>query len=619
VLVVRVLSQVAENTVYTFALLLAAYLVGTTVGAAAYPRLRRRSANEGELQNSLLLALAAACLVGTLSLSGAAAARSWLTSLLPTSVAMALAAEAALAAAVFLGPTAVMGALFTHLAARAREQDLGFSRAFGFNTLGAALAPALFGVFVVPQLGTRLGLLLISFAYIGARSWSTWRSSALVLTAIAVFAAWLPSLAFVDVPPGSRLISYAEGVLATVSVVEDSRGVARMQINNRQQEGSSATYYVDGRQGVLPLLLHPAPQRVLFLGLGTGATVAAAAAEQSLNIDVVELLPEVIAASAYFREQTAVATLRERVRIVAADARRYVRATDLGYDVIVSDNFHPARSGSAALYTAEHFHAVRERLTSGGVFCQWLPLHQLDVATLRSIVRSFLSAFPHGSALLASYSLDTPVIGLVAAGDGRLQLNDVSARLALMQRAGRSLEHYGLGDELALLGTFIAGPRALATFAGDAPLNTDDRPIVAYRAPRAAYAPDAPPRERLLQLLGAVTLTPEQLLAEPRDPTFAHRLTAYWMARNRFIVAGRDVVPMKDAASMLRHVRAPLLAVLRISPDFRPAYDPLLAMALDVARTDPSVARAVLAELHDAQPARPEAAEALRELELSPR
>ena len=36
VLVVRVLSQVAENTVYTFAILLAVYLVGTTLGAAAY-------------------------------------------------------------------------------------------------------------------------------------------------------------------------------------------------------------------------------------------------------------------------------------------------------------------------------------------------------------------------------------------------------------------------------------------------------------------------------------------------------------------------------------------------------------------------------------------------------
>jgi spermidine synthase len=440
------------------------------------------------------------------------------------------------------------------------------------------------------------------------------------LTAVAALVAWLPSLSSVNVPPGGRLVSYAEGVLATVSVVEDSRSVARLQINNRQQEGSSATYYVDGRQGLIPLLLHPEPQRALFLGLGTGATVAATAAELSLNIDVVELLPEVVAASAYFGERAGVATLRDRLRIVVADARRYVRATDRRYDVIVSDNFHPARSGSAALYTVEHFSAVRERLATGGLFCQWLPLHQLDVATLRSIVRSFLAAFPQGTALLASYSLDTPVLGLVAAtGDGRLRVDDARARLANVQRHGRSLEDYGVGDELALLGTFIAGPRALAAFAGNAPLNTDDRPIVAYRAPRAAYAPEAAPRDRLLELLAAVAATPEQLLAEPRDTTFEHRLTAYWIARNRFIAAGRDVVPTSDAASMLAQVRGPLLAALRISPEFRPAYDPLFAMALDVAQTDPAAARALLVELHDAQPVRPEAAEALRRLEHAQR
>src|SRR5262249_60076292 len=38
VLVVRVTSQVAENTVYTFAILLAVYLIGAATGAAAYPR-----------------------------------------------------------------------------------------------------------------------------------------------------------------------------------------------------------------------------------------------------------------------------------------------------------------------------------------------------------------------------------------------------------------------------------------------------------------------------------------------------------------------------------------------------------------------------------------------------
>jgi spermidine synthase len=52
--------------------------------------------------------------------------------------------------------------------------------------------------------------------------------------------------------------------------------------------------------------------------------------------------------------------------------------------------------------------------------------------------------------------------------------------------------------------------------------------------------------------------------------------------------------------------------VLRISPDFRPAYDPLFGMAQALARSDASSARQLLlAELAGIQPTRTEAASAL--------
>ena len=83
---------------------------------------------------------------------------------------------------------------------------------------------------------------------------------------------------------------------------------------------------------------------------------------------------------------------------------------------------------------------------------------------------------------------------------------------------------------------------------------------------------------------------------------------------NRFIEAGRNVQPVSDVRRMLAQIGAPLLAVLHISPDFRPAYDPLLRMAGALSRVDIAAARALLGELQLAQPARPEAALALREL-----
>ncbi len=621
VLVVRVLSQVAEDTVYTFALLLAVYLLGTALGAAAWQRWRARMADPRLARDRLLCALSAACLVGAGGLWGA----QWMKdALLAASdgggMAAAVAVEAALALAAFLPQTIAMGALFSHLSAEAGAAGIGFGRAIGVNTLGAAIAPPLFGVWLAPAAGPGIALILVGAGYLALVAPRAWRRPIVWIPAAAALAlfVWAPPLAFIDVPEGGHVVSYREGALAAVSIVDDADGVSSLRIDNRQQEGSSATLLVDARQALLPVLLHPAPRHALFLGLGTGMTASSAAADTALQVDAVELLPEVIAASRHFTQALADGAPNPRLHLTAADARRFVRATDRHYDVIVSDNFHPARSGSAALYTVEHFRAVRGRLAPAGVFCQWLPLHQLDLATLRSIVQSFMTAFPQGTAILASNSLETPVIGLVGrADDGRFDLGALRHRLAAA-RFTRPLAASGISDEYALLGSFVAGSRALARFAGNAPPNTDDHPVVTYLAPRITYAPDSLPRDRLIELLGAWKVTPDEVLRADVDVGTTCRLAAYWAARDRFIVAGRDVHPAASARDMLAQVGDPLLDVLRTSPDFRPAYDPLLRMAIALADTDESSAAALLGTLARLQPARPEASDALRRLGSSP-
>jgi spermidine synthase len=410
------------------------------------------------------------------------------------------------------------------------------------------------------------------------------------VTAVAV-AGLAPPLAFITVPEGGRVLSYREGALAAVSVVADGDGVARLSINNRQQEGSSATQLADARQALLPVLLHPAPKQGLFLGLGTGVTASAAAADPVLQVVAAELLPEVIEASALFA--SAWADTGGSLRLVAADARRYVKAPGPSYDIIVSDNFHPARSGSGLLYTVEHFQAVRARLAPGGLFCQWLPLHQIDLDTLRSVVQSFLAVYPKGAAVLATNSLQTPVLGLVARPDlPRFNPHIVQARIA--GHAGpQRLQDFGLDDVFAVLGSFVADAGSLRRFAGAAPLNTDDRPVVAYSAPRITYVPDSSPADRLQALLrefSAVPMDPTQLLDVGPGAAWLPRVAAYWAARDHYIDAGRAVRPSANAQQMLAQVQGPLLAVLQISPDFRPAFDPLRRLAQALAQSDPAAA-----------------------------
>ena len=628
VVVLRVLSQVAENTVYTLALLLVVYLVGTALGAAAWARWGSRGrADAPERRVDLLVALGAACALSGGALWMAPWFKALLTLLLGGGFAAALWAEALLAALAFGLPTLVMGALFSHLCEEARAQGLRFGTALALNTAGAAAAPVVLGAGLIVSLGAKPALMAVAGGYLvlallAARWGAGWGAAAaqrkpglawVAVAAVVVAMTGAPALVFVDKPPGATVISHVEGALGTVSVVQDPSGERVLRINNRQQEGSNTTALADARQALLPLLLHPAPQRALLLGLGTGVTAQAAALDPTIEVLAVELLPEVVLAAQHFNGVLLDLDRARNLHTQVADARRFVRTTDQHWDVIVSDNFHPARAGSGALYTVEHFQAVRARLAPGGVFCQWLPLHQMDLATLRSIVRSFLAVNPHGAAMLATNSLQTPVVGLWAQRDAApLSVSAVTGRLqsaAITPAPG----DFGLADEWALLGSFVAGPTALARFAAGAPLNTDDHPVVNYRAPRATYAPEATPARRLLAVLQQWTVDASELLAPGVDQPAAARLNGYFKARRQYLAAGAGIEPAADPARMLALVREPLLAALHLSPDFAPAYEPLLRLALALRASDPPAAQALLEALARVAPAQAGAREALRQ------
>jgi spermidine synthase len=138
--------------------------------------------------------------------------------------------------------------------------------------------------------------------------------------------------------------------------------------------------------------------------------------------------------------------------------------------------------------------------------------------------------------------------------------------------------------------------------------------VVAYRAPRITYAADSAPRDRLFALLGEMRVEPDEVVAAEPEAGWTPRLQAYRRARDQFLEAGRFVQASGDARHMLSQVREPLLASLRTSADFRPAYDPLLRLAAALARTDPAAARALLTELTQLHPSRPEAAQLLARL-----
>ena len=610
VVVIRLLGQILQSTVYTFACILSVYLCGTALGAALYPRAAKAASAEATTCRFVI------------TLSGCILFSAWLIPACPAicrivlealgaGLAAAVLAELAAAAAVFLLPTLLMGLLFSHLAQQSRTVRGGLGRALCINTLGAAIAPILFGAGLIPFLGTKGGLLMTGLGYLlllPRRQWKQCRM-ALVPAALAGVLLLIPfERLLLSLEEGDRLIEQIEGVSATVSVIERQNGHRVLKVNNRFQMGGTAAVFSDRRQGHIPLLLHPAPQRVLFLGLGTGATFAAAAEHPGLEADAVELLPEVPRILHYFEAATGDLNAHPRLHIVTADARRFVNRSPRRYDVIIADLFHPARDGAGTLYTREHFAAVRDALEPDGLFCQWLPLYQMDLETVQTITRTFIEIFPDTAAFMTHYNLDTPIIGLIGMRRPQAYPVDWFAARVADPATARNLERIRIRDFYSLFGCFLAGSEELRAFAESGSVNTDDHPVVMYRAPRFTYSQQEPPHVRLLALIDTFSPAAGDILsdAQPHSET-AVRLETYWQARNAFLRLGCAMGESSSAEEIPVQVREPLLGILRMSPDFEAAYDPLIGLAAQLYPRDPEQSRQLLRQLEALCPRRAEA------------
>jgi spermidine synthase len=600
ILVVRLAAQVMQNTIYTFAGLLAAYLLGTAAGGLLWQRAARRAQDASLgwlLAGTSLACLATAFLTPSIAGIADAAAEA------------GIAGELAVALALFLVPAAAMGALFGLLAQRVRDQRGSLGWAIGINSVGASAAPLLTAQFIIPAFGAWMALIPVALGYLLLLPL---RRAALVWSAAPALAAlilWMhPAPSLTRVPAGGALLAVREGPMVTASVVDDAVGARYLEVNGRFRMGGTNSVRSDYRQAMLPLLLHSAPHRALFLGIGTGATLVGGSQMPGVTVHGVELSPEVVALLPWFANSAAAGPAP---RVTVADARRYVAADRDRYDVIVADLFHPALDGSGALYTTDHFAAVRERLAADGVFCQWLPLYQLDLPSLRAIIRAFLEIYPGGSAWLNHYSVRTPMLALIGPrGGGTLDPDALAARLddPAVRPVARPI---GFETAMDLLGQYVGGPRALAAFAGEGPRNTDDYPFVTFDASRNVRALTAPPWGLLLAVTRAMRPDPAELLAESKRDPLAERLTAYWRARNRFLEAGAALPGDPRGVALVEAASPGLLDALRLSADFNPAYGPLIAMAQSLMASDRAAAARLLREINDAAPSRGGARELL--------
>ncbi|MCC7425228.1 MAG: fused MFS/spermidine synthase, partial [Planctomycetaceae bacterium] len=234
------------------------------------------------------------------------------------------------------------------------------------------------------------------------------------------------------------------------------------------------------RQGHLPLLLHPHPDQVLFLGLGTGITASAVRTHPSVtDATIVELIPEVVEAAKLLSEFNADILNAPNVCVVVDDARHFLSATPQRFDVIVADLYVPWESQTGYLYTVEHFEQVCRHMNKGGLFCQWLPLYQVGTKEFEWIANSFATVFPHTTIWWGQIDAKRPIVALIGTEQPLLlPSEELSRRISHISNLADGTDAY-LGTPENVL-SLCAG---VWTCPPAARLNTDEYPQVEFSAP----------------------------------------------------------------------------------------------------------------------------------------
>jgi tetratricopeptide (TPR) repeat protein len=222
----------------------------------------------------------------------------------------------------------------------------------------------------------------------------------------------------------------------------------------------------------------------------------------------------------------------------------------------------------ASFYSADFYRLARARLEPNGILSQFVPLPFLTPATFRSLLATFLEVFPQS--LLWYNTAELLLIGVnaerVALPAERL------SQLAGQPRVQADLRysHWGgpthrLNRADVFLAGFLSGPQGLAALAAGAPVERDDRPMLAY-ASRAARASD------LNELAIVAALRPH---LEPVDRVLRGALPPDVLAaaaqereRNLADVAASAQLRRADALTVGDAERAGLLeAAARANPD----------------------------------------------------
>ena len=549
----RMLAQIHENSVYSFATVLIVVLACLSSGAWLASRLARSGMPAPRVLMWLfVLGGAALALTPLISMGLTQGMRMLSTDSSFAGYALRLFGTGLAAIAPACLP---LGAVFPFLM-KSEEGYLSHAgKSIGtlsaINTIGAILGSLAAGFMLLGWLGVWHTFQLISAIYLiaailmpaagnqGSLAARIAAAIALVL-GLTVLNPAKPGTAARTAPAG-KVVETWEGSDCTVTVVEEPGERRSIRINSNYSLGSTDAYGPQIFQARIPLLAWPATDSVFFLGMGTGITAGEALNRddfpQVAKVVATELSPGVVAASKkYFTgesggfDPTNGLYQDPRAKVLVADGRNHLLANRDQYAMINADLFLPYRRGTGNLYSREHFQTVRGRLKPGGVFVQWLPLYQMSEREFGIIARTMLAVFPQVSLWRGNFQPGAEIAAMVGHADSTaLPACTLDAsrekQLAVEGASHLDMQQLMLPINPQTITLFYGGnlTRAADLFAGY-PLNTDDRPVIEFGTPRSLRQPVGVDRPQFLETRFSKLVDQLQSQTPPdEDPLLALR------------------------------------------------------------------------------------------------
>lgn len=509
VLWTRMFSLVLENSVYTYAAILVVVLFCLAGGSLISSLLARR-----KWQPNTVLAI-------LLALSGISIALTPIVFMELTDSFRFLAVEANWLEFVFfifkkcaltIGPPAlVLGAVFPYLMKTEERYATSPGKSLGrlatINTVGAILGSLFCGFVFLERFGMWRTMQIMGVIYFLMALWmpsvrgrvgmavKCVSGVGLILLFTRLNPSRLPVTGVLEMRKDEVTLKAWEGSDCTVSVVRGNDGLS-IKINSDYGLGSSEGRIRQASQAEIPLMLKPDAKSVFFLGMGTGISAGAALSDRFPQVERVvtcELSPHVISASKEFMTQVDGVDLTNglftdpRSTVLREDGRHYLMSTQENFDVINSDLFVPYRSGAGSLYSVEHFESVKKRLQPGGIFVQWLPAYQVTEFEFHVIGKTLLEVFDHVTVWRCDFAPFNEVIAFVGHRDetplAACDIDDTQTKKSFSDGNGREDIYQTLNPQTSLLyygGNLTASKEGFAGY----PVNTDDKPVIEYMAPR---------------------------------------------------------------------------------------------------------------------------------------